>query len=181
MIFNNRAKKLPCSFFSRSHLPTPLLCKMAPPSSPMAQHEAPRPGLTRPSRTVKGKCFAAARGQIHTARTIRIALLYFVISRRSQPARSFCLQLHTSHTLSSLSLLSFSPHAHQSSTRRDVVFQLSFLEAGFSPAWNVRLGCCCCCCCCLFKDVIPVYRQSCKCKNIGKSHREQSHTGRNYP
>ena len=48
MILNTRAQEPQCSFFHRSHLQTPLHCKMAPPSSPMAQHEAPRHGLTQP-------------------------------------------------------------------------------------------------------------------------------------
>ena len=48
VILNTRAQKPPCSFFHRSHLSTPPLCRMAPSSPPMAQHEALRHGLTRP-------------------------------------------------------------------------------------------------------------------------------------
>ena len=69
MIFNTRAQKPPCSFSHRSHLPTPLLCRMAPTPSPMAQHEARRRVLSRPSRTVNGQRFAASLFPVKTHHT----------------------------------------------------------------------------------------------------------------
>ena len=69
---NTRAQKPPCSFFSRSYLPMPLLCKMAPPPSLVTQHEASRHGLIQYRRTGNGQRLAPSRGQIHLSTNTRI-------------------------------------------------------------------------------------------------------------
>ena len=87
---------------------------------------------------------------------------------KEKPERSFVLWPVS--TLSS-SLFSHTDHSSASGTW---LASMKLGRWGFCLLGNIQL----CCYCCCWKNVVPFYSQLCKCKNVGKDHRGQSHTGR---
>ena len=137
---------------------------MAPPYSPMAQHEASRHGLTRPSQTVNGLHLAQSRRQIRFSMNMRIV-------QPSSPCRGEAREMRPPSPCAYLTKTPFKllfvsttdPHSIllSSLSHRPIRhppqgcgLTCHSWRRGFCLLGNVSIGCC------FSNDVIPFYHQS---------------------